>query len=240
MHFDQPLQQGKLIRRYKRFLADIELSNGEQLTIHCPNTGSMKNCQEAGARVWFTDSGNEKRKYPCTWQFIEIDSRYLVGINTNLANKLAVEAIAQGWIAALDSYTSLATEVPYGEQRSRIDILLDNPEKENSVPCYIEVKNVSLYIEQGLGIFPDSVTARGQKHLQELMHMKSKGCRAVLLFCVQHQAIQRVSPADDIDPEYSRLLRLAVDRGVEVLVWGVNFDVDNHSIELSRELALVL
>lgn len=240
MQLKQPLQQAILLKRYKRFLADIELENGERITIHCPNTGSMKNCQQAGSRVWYTDSKNPKRKYPCTWQIVEVDSSYLVGINTGLANKLVYEAIDEGRIEQLASYSKIRTEVAYGEQGSRIDILLDNPEQDGASACYVEVKNVSLGIGQGVGLFPDSVTTRGQKHLQELMYMAAQGHRAVLLFCVQHSGIQQISPADELDPEYGRLLRLAARSGVEVLAYGAKFDVDNSSIKIASQLPVIL
>ncbi len=255
MQLKQPLQQAILRKRYKRFLADIELANGKTITIHCPNTGSMKNCQQAGSRIWYTDSENPQRKYPCTWQIVEVDSRYLVGINTALANKLVYEALSEGRIKQLSGYTEIRAEVAYGEQGSRIDFLLASPEEAGSeeasaeverplLPrpssCYLEVKNVSLGIGQGRGIFPDSVTTRGQKHLQELMHMQTLGHRAVLLFCVQHSGIQQVAPADDLDPEYGRLLRLAARSGVEVLAYGVKFDVENSTLELAEELPVIL
>ncbi|PCJ25589.1 MAG: DNA/RNA nuclease SfsA [SAR86 cluster bacterium] len=240
MQLKEPLQQAVLIKRYKRFLADIELPDGNVITIHCPNTGSMKNCQEPGSRIWYTDSGNPKRKYPCTWQIIEIDSKYQVGINTNLANKLVFEALQLEGISQLKRYSKIRTEVAYGEQRSRIDFFLNSPDDDQSEDCYVEVKNVSLGIGQGKGIFPDSVTLRGQKHLQELMHMRDQGHRAVLLFCVQHSGIDQVAPADDIDAEYGRLLRLAVQHGVEVLAYKVKFDIGNSSIELTQELPVVL
>lgn len=240
MQLEQPLQQAILLRRYKRFLADIELANGNVMTIHCPNTGSMKNCQQAQSRVWYTDSKNPKRKYPCTWQLVEVDSRYLVGINTVLANKLVVEAISEERIEQLSGYSEIRTEVGYGQQGSRIDILLASPEQDSVPACYVEVKNVSLGVGEGLGKFPDSVTTRGQKHLQELMYMQSQGHRAVLLFCVQHSGIQRVAPADDVDPEYGRLLRLAASSGVEVLAYRARFDVENSSIEIADELAVIL
>ncbi len=240
MLFNEALQEARLLKRYKRFLADIRLDDGEVITIHCPNTGSMKNCQSSESRIWYTDSRNAKRKYPCTWQIIEIESRYLVGINTGLANKLVREAIEMATIRQLTGYSNLRTEVCYGEQNSRIDILLENPSQRDSPDCYIEVKNVSLGVGNGLGMFPDAVTTRGQKHLQELMQMRKQGYRAVLLFCVQHSGIDRVTPADDIDPVYGRLLREAARQGVEVLAYATEFDLKNSSIVLGRELAVEL
>ena len=238
MKFPAPLQEAILIRRYKRFLADVELSSGEIITLHCPNTGSMKNCQQPGSRVWFTDSGNEKRKYPCTWQLVEVDGRYLVGINTGLSNSLVEEAIKDGIVSELQGYASVRREVPYGEQRSRIDLLLEDREKA-AQRCYIEVKNVSLGLGRGLGEFPDAVTTRGQKHLEELMHISRQGDRAVLFFCVQHEGIDAVRPADEIDPEYGKLLRKAVATGVEVLAYAAEFDLEEGTIVLNRRVSLV-
>lgn len=240
MLFEQPLQQAVLLGRYKRFLADIELPGGEVLTIHCPNTGSMKNCQDPGSRVWYSAAGNPKRKYPHTWQIVEVAGGHLVGINTGFANKLVVEAINAGVIEQLQGYSSLRTEVPYGEQNSRIDILLGDSEAPDKESCYVEVKNVSLGTGDGLGLFPDAVTRRGQKHLSELMQMRAGGRRAVLLFCVQHEGISRVAPADSIDPDYGRLLRDAARQGVELLAYRACFDIGNNEIRLQRELPVDL
>ncbi len=239
MQFSFPLQEGVLIKRYKRFLADVETASGESITIHCPNTGSMKNCQDAGSRVWYSESGNPKRKYPCTWQIVEVEARYLVGINTGLANSLVEEGIRSGAVAELQGYASLRREVPYGEQKSRIDILLEDGEQE-SERCYIEIKNVSLGMGNGLGLFPDAVTTRGQKHLQELMTIKASGNRAVLLFCVQHEGISEVRPADEIDPEYGELLRKAASCGVEIIAYGVKFSTSENRIELNKPLKVSL
>ncbi len=238
MRFDSTLQEARLLKRYKRFLADIEFPNGATTTIHCPNTGSMKNCQEPGSRIWYTTSSNAKRKYPITWQIVEVQAECKVGINTNLANKLVLEAIELGVISQLQGFSTIRTEVPYGEQNSRIDILLES-QPSNAV-CFVEVKNVSLGVGEGLGLFPDAVTTRGQKHLQELMVMRRTGKRAVLLFCVQHEGIDRVAPADAIDAEYGRLLRQAVSEGVEVLAYGANFNIAASTISLVREILLVL
>lgn len=240
MQLERDLQTGILVRRYKRFLADITTAEGEAITIHCPNTGSMKNCQEPGSRVWYSDSQNPKRKYACTWELVEVDARHIVGINTGLANKLAHEAIRLDRIDALSGYEGIRTEVPYGEQNSRIDLLLERSRSEPDVQCYVEVKNVSLGLGDGLGRFPDAVTSRGQKHLQELLTMREQGHRAVLFFCVQHSGIQRLEPADDIDPEYGRLLREVVSKGVEVLAYRAEFDITGSSIALRTQLPVVL
>lgn len=239
MEFPSTLQEGVLIKRYKRFLTDIKTSSGETITIHCPNTGSMKNCQDPDSRVWYSDSGNPKRKYPCTWQIVEAEGKHLVGINTGLANKLVEEGIGSGAIKELQGYSSIRREVPYGEQKSRIDILLED-EQQAPGRCYVEIKNVSLGVGNGLGLFPDAVTTRGQKHLQELMTIKKQGDRAVLLFCVQHEGINEVKPADEIDPDYGKLLRQAAEAGVEVLAYGAEFSISKNSIALNKPLTVSL
>jgi sugar fermentation stimulation protein A len=240
MQLQKKLQEGVLLKRYKRFLADITTQAGESITIHCPNTGSMKNCQEPGSRIWYSDSENPNRKYACTWELVEVDNKHIVGINTGLANKLVHEAITSNRIIELTTYESIRTEVAYGEQKSRIDLLLEGTAKDPDALCYVEVKNVSLGLGDGLGSFPDAVTARGQKHLQELLHMHSLGHRAVLLFCVQHSGIQRIIPADDIDPEYGRLLREVVSKGVEVIAYRADFDVQNSSVTLREKVPVLL
>jgi len=234
MRFPDPLQEALLLRRYKRFLADIELPDGAQMTLHCPNTGSMKNCQEPGRRVWFSLSANPKRKYPGTWQIIEVAEGELVGINTGLANSLVAEAIDAGSITELTGYTNMRKEVAYGNQRSRIDLLL---ESDSGAPdCYVEVKNVSLGMAGGVGMFPDAVTSRGQKHLRELIDVVKSGQRALLFFCVQHTGIDVVRPADEIDAEYGKLLRQASAEGVELLAYRAQFDLAGSEVSLATRL----
>tara|TARA_B110000459_G_scaffold199385_1_gene245968 strand:- start:991 stop:1716 length:726 start_codon:yes stop_codon:yes gene_type:complete len=240
MQLQKKLQEGVLLKRYKRFLADITTQAGESITIHCPNTGSMKNCQEPGSRIWYSDSENPNRKYACTWELVEVDNKHIVGINTGLANKLVHEAITSNRIIELTTYESIRTEVAYGEQKSRIDLLLEGTAKDPDALCYVEVKNVSLGLGDGLGSFPDAVTARGQKHLQELLHMHSLGHRAVLLFCVQHSGIRRIIPADNIDPDYGRLLREVASKGVEVIAYRADFDVQNSRVMLREKVPVLL
>jgi len=233
MHFENKLMSGVLVKRYKRFLADVRLSSGEQVTIHCPNTGSMRNCQNPGSTIWFTASMNKNRKYPHTWQLVEVDSGVLVGINTGLANRLVLESIQGKKIEKLQGYSKVRTEVPYGRENSRIDILLESADLRD---CFIEVKNVSLGTSTGEGFFPDSVTVRGQKHLKELMSVKESGARAVLFFCVQHSKVESVAPAYDIDPVYAELLREAMKRGVEVMAYRSEVDLVSSTIWLDKEL----
>lgn len=215
MDFTPPLQHGRLIKRYKRFLTDIILDDGSEITIHCPNTGSMRNCLYPGQSVWFSESANPKRKYPYTFEIMQSDEQHLIGINSGRANALAEEAINKGIISELNGYTSLQREVKYGEENSRIDILLTSQDKPK---CYIEIKSCTL-LEAGVGYFPDAVTTRGQKHLRELIQMVQQGHRAVLLFVVQHSGISVVKPAKHIDPLYADLLKQAIKLGVEVLAY---------------------
>jgi sugar fermentation stimulation protein A len=232
------LLPGRLIKRYKRFLADVELESGEIVTAHCPNTGSMRNCCDPGSRVWLLDSDNPKRKLRYTWELVEVEGQYLACINTNRANHLVKEAILDCRIPELAGYDELLTERPYGAESSRIDLLL---KKEGSADCYVEVKNVTLLTEGGAGIFPDAVTARGQKHLRELISVVEEGSRAVLLFNVAHTGIQHISPAWDIDFKYSSILQQAIELGVEVLAYRAAISPESitvyERIEFSVESA---
>ncbi|OUS30263.1 sugar fermentation stimulation protein SfsA [Gammaproteobacteria bacterium 45_16_T64] len=238
MKYSEPLLTGTLIKRYKRFLADVRCEDGSEITIHCPNTGSMKNCAEPGSRVWFSDSHNDKRKYRHTWELVsvgDVGSEFpLAGINTGLANKLVQEAVEGDVIPALSGYSSIRREVKYGAENSRIDLLL---ESEGRSACYVEVKNVTLSVGSD-GSFPDAVTERGRKHLRELIAVVEGGERAVLLFCVQHSGIESVRPADEIDPEYGKTLRLAAQVGVEIIAWQAN--MSSTEIVLKRELPVDL
>jgi sugar fermentation stimulation protein A len=201
-----------LIRRYKRFLADVELADGTQVTVHCPNSGSMAGCAVPGSRVFLSRSPNLKRKYCFTWELVEADDHW-VGINTGLPNRLAWEAIEAGVVAELQGYDQIRQEVAYGSN-SRIDLLLSGKKGL----CYVELKNVTL-VEGSKALFPDAVTTRGQKHLRELMQVVAAGHRGVTLFMVQRQDAVSMSPADAIDPVYGQLLRRAAESGVELLAY---------------------
>ncbi len=223
MKFSPPLRQATFIRRYKRFLTDITLNSGEMTTIHCPNTGSMKNCCVENSPCWYSVSGNPKRKYPYTWEIATVAGGYLAGIHTGRANQLVREAIDNGVIQELQGYQQCLAEVKYGLENSRIDFLL----KEGlQADCYVEVKSVTLGVGQGVGLFPDAVSVRAVKHLRELMEMIDRGYRAVLVFCVQHTGIDQVSPADTIDPEYGKVLREAIRHGVEVMAYRAHVSAD--------------
>lgn len=220
MKFPTKLLEGRLIKRYKRFLSDIELSTGEVIVAHCPNTGSMKRCQQDNARVWVSESNNPKRKLAYTWELVEIDEQYLACINTGYPNKLVGEAIANGVVPELTGYAEQKAEVKYGEN-SRIDWLLTGGDGRK---CYVEVKNVTLLEEDGQGYFPDAVTERGRKHLYELASMVEEGHRAVMFFCVSHTGIDSVTPAAHIDPKYAQAFVEVVERGVEVIAYQVAID----------------
>lgn len=202
------------MRRYKRFLADIETATGELLTIHCPNTGSMKNCWAESTPCWYSDSANPKRKYRHTLEVTTTPESALAGVNTGRANALVEEAITSGVIGELQGYETLRREVRYGEENSRIDLLLSGAQGD----CYVEVKNVTL-AEGARGLFPDAVSARGAKHLRELQKLAEGGVRAVLFYCVQHSAIETVEAAREIDPAYAAALDDAVAAGVEVIAY---------------------
>lgn len=233
MQFPSPLIEGRLIRRYKRFLADVVLPDGSEVIAHCPNTGSMLGCQPDHARVWLTSSDNPKRKLKYTWELVETAPGQLACINTARPNAQAREAVEAGRIETLAGYAHCRSEVRYGAENSRIDLHLSG--HAELADAWVEVKNVTL-CEDGLGLFPDAVTTRGQKHLRELMAQAAAGERAVLLFCVNHTGITEVRPADRIDPAYGALLREAVARGVEVLAWQADLAVAG---EVSGRLDLV-
>jgi sugar fermentation stimulation protein A len=228
------LLEGRLIKRYKRFLADIELLNGEVITAHCPNTGSMRRCQQDDARVWVSKSDNPKRKLAYTWEIVEVDEQYFACINTGLPNKVVGEAIVQGAIAELRGYANQKAEVKYGTG-SRIDWLLSDDDKPL---CYVEVKNVTLLEEDGQGYFPDAVTDRGRKHLYELAEMVAQGHRAVLMFCVSHTGIQSVKPAMHIDPKYTEAIKEVVAKGVEVLAYQA--EVVPEQVKIVKKLPVEL
>jgi len=227
MQFPRPLIPGHLIRRYKRFLADVRLVGGATVTAHCPNPGSMLGLAEEGMRVWLSASDNPKRKLKYTWELVACgggDPGELAGINTAHPNALAAEAIAEGRIAELAGYESMRREVRYGAN-SRVDILLEG----NGRRCLVEVKNVHLSREPGLAEFPDSVTARGAKHLRELAQRVAQGDRAVMLYVVQRPAA-RFALAADIDPGYVAAFETARARGVEALCYVCDVRLDGISL----------
>ena len=232
MRFPRALVEGRLIRRYKRFLADIQLPAGV-VTAACPNTGSLMGCCEPGSRVWLSESDSATRKYRHTWEIVEV-GRVMVGINTGMPNNLVAEAIGEGVIAELAGYPSVRREVAFGEERSRVDLLLEAPGRE---ACYVEVKNVTAAANAGVALFPDCVSERGSKHLRELMRLKQRGLRPVQLYCVQRADVNEVRPADGIDFEYGRTLREAIAAGVEVMAYRAK--VSATEIRLRERIPVV-
>jgi sugar fermentation stimulation protein A len=232
LRYSRKLVEGRLIRRYKRFLADVQLAGGV-VTAACPNTGSLMGCCEAGSRVWLSESESASRKYRHTWEIVEV-GKVMVGINTGLPNALVSEAIADGTIGELSGYAAVRREVAFGEERSRVDLLLEGPGRED---CYVEVKNVTAAASKGVALFPDCVSERGSKHLRELMRLKAKGMRPVQLYCVQRGDVNEVRPADGIDHAYGRTLREAIAAGVEVLAYRAR--VTPREIRLAERIPVV-
>jgi sugar fermentation stimulation protein A len=230
MDFSSPLIQGTLIKRYKRFLADVQLADGSIVIAHCPNTGAMTGCAEPGWQVWLSPSDNPKRKLLYTWEVVLTGQRHWIGINTHKANKLVKEAIQKNKIAELIGYQNLQAEVKFGEENSRIDFLLTDPEKAD---CYVEVKSVTL-LHDSKGYFPDAKTVRGQKHLRELSLIARQGKRAVLLFCVQHSGIQSVQVAKHIDLDYANELEQAMLNGVQILCYSC--EISSEKIFINQSL----
>ncbi|WP_019342103.1 DNA/RNA nuclease SfsA [Stutzerimonas stutzeri] len=235
MRFSTPLEQGRLVRRYKRFLADVVTETGDELCIHCPNTGSMLNCMGEGARVWFQRNSDPKRKLPGTWELVETPQGRLACVNTARANRLVEEALLAGVIGELNGFTALKREVAYGLENSRVDFRLDYP----TGPAFVEVKSVTLgFADTAVAAFPDAVTDRGARHLRELAVLARQGMRAVQLYCVNLTGIEAVRPAGEIDPRYAAALRDAVAAGVEVLAYGV--ELSPEEIRLVRPLPVIL
>jgi sugar fermentation stimulation protein A len=222
---------GKLIRRYKRFLADVLLENDEVVTAHCPNSGSMKACCQSGRPVYLSYHDNPKRKLNYTWELIHMPTS-MVGVNTQVPNRLTALAIASGDVLELSGYDCVQREVKAGKN-SRIDLFLTSPARRRA--CYVEVKNCTL-VADGLATFPDAVTIRGQKHLRELQDLVSKGYRCVMFFLIQRTDAVLFSPADTIDPVYGKMLREAAQKGVELLAYDVAIDL--KSIRLNAKIPI--
>ena len=228
MKFEQ-LIKGKLIRRYKRFLADVQLDTGEVIVAHCTNSGSMKTCLEEGAPVYLTPVNDPKRKTKFTWELIYINNDW-IGINTSVPNKLAFEWVKSGIIDKLSGYTTVKREVKFGD--SRFDIYAENQREQ----CFVEVKNVTMKVGS-FARFPDAVTIRGLKHLETLLKVKQSGIRAVMLYVIQRMDVDYFGPARDIDPEYAKALLKVHQQGVEII--PVQVKVSPEKIEYWRELPFV-
>ena len=228
MKFPEPLIQGCLIRRYKRFLADIDL-NGSVVVAHCANPGAMIGLNLPGSEIWMSENRNPKAKLDWRWELVRVGN-YLVGINTILPNKFVDEAIKNHGIPELNGYENIRREVNYGKN-SRIDFLLESMGKP---PCYVEVKNVHLKRDlsgrEGAAEFPDSVTKRGTKHLVEMSKVVRNGARAVMLYVVQREDCDHFMIAEDLDPEYAREFAIAHDLGVEVICYNCSVNLEEIKI----------
>jgi len=235
MKFPVPLQRGTLLRRYKRFLADVRLDDGGEVTASCPNTGSMLGLCDPGLGVWLSRSDSPTRKYPHAWELTELAANggpTLVGINTGLPNKLVEAAIVDGAIPELSGFTSLRREVRYGIN-SRIDLLLEFPAGKL---CYVEIKNVHMSRQRGLAEFPDCVSERAAKHLVELTRMVAEGHRAVMLYLIQRSDTERFKLAGDLDPAYRAGFAAASAAGVEALAYDCR--IATTGIDVARRLPL--
>ena len=230
MKFTSPLTHGRLVRRYKRFLADVVLDDGTKAVAHCTNSGSMKTCLEAGAEVWLSPAADPKRKTRYTWEMIRIDGDW-VGINTSQPNALALEWVTKGLLPGLEGLDGLRREVRWED--SRFDLYGE----QDGRGCFMEVKNVTMK-EGERALFPDAVTERGRKHLQTLVRVKKAGMRAVMLYVVQRMDVRIFSPARDIDPAYGKALDEAVHQGVEIIVAQAR--VSPEGIEFHRVLPVEL
>jgi sugar fermentation stimulation protein A len=218
---------GRLLKRYQRFLADVRLKTGHVITAHCPNTGSMAGCCEPGRPVWLSRHDSPKRKLKYTWELIQMPES-LVGINTLIPNRLVALTVAAGQIRELRHYDNLTREVKIGAH-SRIDLMLSDPSRR---PCFVEIKNCTL-VNDGTARFPDAVTDRGRKHLEELEKLVKSGNRSVIFFFIQRMDARRFRPADQIDPTYGATLRRVVQAGVEVLAYDVAIDLKGMRIRKS-------
>ena len=227
MEFARPLVPGRLIRRYKRFLADIALDDGREVTAHCANPGAMLGLDRAGERVWLEPASNPKRKLQWSWRLVELAGGAMAGIDTSVPNRLVAEALAAGRIPELAGYDTIRPEQRYGTA-SRIDFLLSAPGRPD---CYVEVKNVHLMRAAGLAEFPDCVTARGARHLDELAREVARGNRAVMVYVIQRDDCDRFGLAGDLDPGYAAAFWAATARGVEALAYRARLAPDRITLE---------
>lgn len=233
MDFVPPLLAGVLVRRYKRFLADIVDASGRPFTIHCPNPGAMSGCADPGSRVWCSQSTNANRKYACTLEIVETLRGELVGVNPSRANAIVGEAIEAQRVSSLDGMV-VHREAPIPGEDGRFDFRLDR----GNARCYVEVKSVTLSRGDGLGAFPDAKSDRACRHVVSLQRMRDAGHRAVLFFCVQHNGIERVTTADDIDPAYAAAVRSAQRSGVQVIAYRTRVSLEGLTLTDRMEVCL--
>ncbi len=233
-----PLVAGTLIKRYKRFLADVILETGETVTAHCPNSGSMKGCAIPGSLVFLSQSDNPKRKYRYTWELVQVPGT-LIGINTQVPNAFVKQYIEKNLIPELSGYDRVTGEVKTSTH-TRLDLVLEkmgNPENRGGQKCFVEIKNCTL-VEEGVAMFPDAVTQRGQKHLEELENLAALGHRAVIFFLIQRMDAKGFAPADKIDSAYGEKLRKAFQNGVEIMAWDTV--INPRHIRIRRPLPIWL
>jgi len=230
---------GRLIKRYKRFLADVKLNAGDVVTAHCPNTGTMKACSEPGRKVYLSVHDNPKRKYKYTWEIIEMPAS-LVGVNTLIPNKLVYHSIKAGCLETFAEYDDVLSEVKVGEKH-RLDLMLskNSPNPCYPDPCYIEIKNCSL-VEDSTACFPDAITVRGRNHLIELQRLAASVFRTVMFFLINRMDAKIFKPADHIDPAYGKELRKAYQNGVELMVYDVEYDLKQRRVGLRNSIPFQL
>lgn len=233
------LKKATLIKRYKRFLADVILEDGTETTLHVANTGAMTGCAEPGDTIWYSTSPNPKRKYPFSWEVTQTKDNHFICVNTMRANQLVEEAINAELISELVGYKNLKREVKYGNENSKVDIYLSQGTSNSTKKdAYVEVKSVTLLGQEteqhagGQGFFPDAVTVRGQKHLRELTSLSLQGSRTVLFFAILHSGINKVSAANHIDNKYGELLKAAQTANVEVIAYKANFQLTSNQLEI--------
>jgi len=226
MRFPSPLIPGTLVRRYKRFLADVDLDDGRRVVAHCANTGAMTGLNDPGLRVWLEPNDDPKKKLDFGWRLVEMPDNQWVGIDTAVPNRVIKEALQRGEISELAAYERVRPEVNYG-QASRVDFLLQT----TGLPdAYVEVKNVHLSREHGWAEFPDAPTTRGTRHLQELSHVAQNGCRAVMLYLVQRTDCQQFRLATDVDPAYAAAFEHALKAGVQMLCYDTIITTEEISL----------
>ena len=234
MRFQTDLISATLIRRYKRFLADVRLDDGREVTVHCPNPGAMTGLANPGVRVWLEPNDDPKKKLDFGWRLVELADGNFVGIDTGAANRIVAEALAEGRVPGLAGYDSARAEVKYGDT-SRVDFLLSGPDRPDA---FVEVKSVTLKRTGDLAEFPDTVTARGAKHMGDLARAAQAGHRAVVLFLVQRSDCTRVGVARDIDPAYARAVEQAVRAGVEVMAHGATLGPEGITLGAALPVAI--
>lgn len=232
MQFDPPLIEAKFLKRYKRFFADFELPSGEVVTAACANTGRMTGLLNEGARALISPASNPKRKLKWDWLVVEADGTW-IGCHTATPNTLGFAAVSEGQVPELRGYQTVEKEKKYGQENSRIDLLLTDPARP---PCYVEIKNVHMMLEPGIASFPDAVTTRGLKHLRELEAEVAKGNRAVMFYIIQRSDCHTFTPAAHVDPAYANGLRQAHEVGVEILAYSCH--VGTTEIRLADRLEI--